>query len=144
MSTLTRSKDELGRIVALLESDAYDTEEQLAFAVLKEAADILADRHLFAVWSRSHPDVLWGPYFTEAQAEKGWRMDVGPVLGAEGGNVLRIAPWPATPAVHEDKDYYPLAVCMCGHPRWRHTNSGKRTYCGNRKDGCKCGGFTRP
>jgi hypothetical protein len=140
---LTRSKDELARIVALLESDVYDTEEQLAYAVLKEAADILADRHLIVVWSRSHPDVLWGPYYTEKQAETAW-ADIGPLLGAEGGALLRVAPWPAVPAVYRDKDYYPLSVCICGHPRWKHTNSGKKNYCGSRKDGCKCGGFTHP
>lgn len=143
MPTLTRSKDELARIVALLEDDTYPTAEALAYAVLKEAAEIIADRHLFAVWSRKYPDVLWGPAYTEKQAEGLW-LQVAPVLGAEGGAVLRIAPWPAEPAAHEDKDFHPGAPCICGHPRWRHTNTGKRTYCGNRRDGCKCGGWTAP
>jgi len=129
--------------VALLESDQYETEDQLAFAVLKEAVEILTDRHLFVAFSRQYPHVGFGPYFTEAQAEKAWRMEIAPVVGTEGGTLLRIAPWPATPAVHEDKDYHPAAPCMCGHPRWKHTNSGKRGYCGNRKDACRCGGFTR-
>lgn len=142
--TITRSRDELARIVALLESDDYADAPALAYAVLKEAADIIADRHLFVLWSRTHPDVGWGPFYTEAQAEKAWRMEVGPVLGTEGGTMLRVAPWPATPPKHEDKDYHPKAPCICGHPRWKHTNTGKRSYCGNRKDGCKCGGFTKP
>lgn len=144
MPTLTRSKDELARIVALLEDDTYATAEALAYAVLKEAADIIADRHLFVLVASQYPHVAWGPYFTEAQAEKAWRMDIGPVLGTEGGTGLRVAPWPAEPAKHEDKDFHPRSPCICGHPRWRHTNTGKRTWCGNRKDGCKCGGWTHP
>ena len=142
--TITRSKDELGRIVALLEDDTYPTAEALAYAVLKEAAEILAARHMFGVVSKTHPDLVWGPYFTEAQAEKGWRTDVGPVLGSAGGTVLRMAPWPAAHERAGFDVYDPKAPCICGHPRWRHTNSGKRTYCGNRKDACRCGGFTTP
>lgn len=143
MTTITRSKDELARIVALLESDTFPDETALAYAVLKEAAEILADRHLFVIWSRQYPDVLWGPTYTEKQAEALW-LRVGPALGSQGGAILRVAPFPAEPAVHEDKDFHPRTPCICGHPRWRHTNSGKRSYCGSRKDGCKCGGFTKP
>jgi hypothetical protein len=181
---ITRSKDELARIVEILEaavppgreeliqrvveildSDDYDTSEEMAFAmlevagavqqtneqtayqVLKEAAAILTERHLFVVWSRRYPEVGWGPYYTEAQAKEAWLGSIGPALGQEGGGIIPIAPWDVTPLVSGVE----LATdkCVCGHARWRHTTEGRRLYCGpsakRTKDPCNCsGGFTDP
>lgn len=141
MAPITRSKDELARIVALLESDSYINAEALAYAVLKEAAEIVASRHLWAVRPAGHP-VWWGPYWTLAQAEKAWETEIGPVIGAEGvGEVARVAPWPDDPTPPTRKGH-PREVCTCGHPRWHHTTEGKRLYCGPKKAGCTCtGGF---
>lgn len=143
MPSITRSKDELARIVALLESDTFDTEEQLAYAVLKEAAEIIAGRGMWMVRPSNAP-VWWGPYWTLGQAEKAWETQVGPVAGGGGrGEVAWVSPWRDTPTPSSGTDLQ--EKCLCGHPRWWHTTEGKRLYCGPKSAGCKCsGGFTRP
>lgn len=142
MARFTRRKDEVERITALLESDDFDSAEQLAGAILQEAVDIIGGRHSWVLWSRLYPEVGWGPYWTEGQAVKAWTDSVGPALGAKGGGVIPVAPW--SEAVYESGLETPTDVCICGHARWKHTTEGKRLYCGNRKDGCHCAGFTTP
>ena len=138
---ITRSKEELARIVGLLESDQYDTAEALAYAVLKEAAEILTARHLWAVRPKGSP-VWWGPYYTLTQAEKAWTTQVGPIAGgADGGELARIAPWreeALDTTIEHARD-----VCTCGHVRGWHTTEGKRAYCGPKTLGCRCATFTR-
>ena len=141
MATLTRSKDEVARIVALLESDEYDNAEQLAYAVLKEATEVIAARGMWVVRPSNAP-VWWGPYWTVTQAQKAWETQIGPLAGAGGrGEVGWVSPWPETPPPQEESGM--RERCACGHIRAYHTNVGKRPYCGNRKDGCKCAGFTK-
>lgn len=143
---ITRSKDELRRLTEILESEDYDTDDQMAYALLKEAAAILTERHLFVVWSRRYPEVGWGPYYTEGQAKEAWLGSIGPALGQEGGGIIPIAPWDVTPLVSGIE--LPTDRCACGHARWRHTTEGKRLYCGpsakRTKEPCHCGGFTNP
>lgn len=137
MPAITRKQAEIARIAALLESEEYDTAERLAYAVLKEAAEIVTERQLWVVATEGQP-FLWGPYWTPDQADKAWRTELGGITG-RAGRVVRVYPYRFT-----DVDPMPTpndTCAKCGHPRWRHTTEGKRLFCGRRQDKCPCRGF---
>lgn len=129
------------RVAALLESDSFDSVEDLAWAVLREVFAIVAERGWYAVWAKRYPDVLWGPYSTAADAESAWNGDIARTIGDAGGVVVRIAPW-STDDGTDPNAVTPRTVCSCGHPNYRHTTEGKRLWCGSKKGGCTCRGFT--
>ena len=145
---LSTRKDEIQAIVDLLESGEHETAEELAKAVFRKAADLLAQRDGFGVGIGLPGDDMvlpHGPYFSildakrtvrEAEA-RGLRAFIAPLLGA--GNALP----PEAEATHRR--------CTCGHPQALHgaamkpkamTSLGCGVYHPRTKVKCTCGGYS--
>lgn len=63
---------EVKAIVALLESDDWDSDEALAKAVIKRTCELLSDRDMYA-WVYGMGDgfnLAWGPFASESEAKK--------------------------------------------------------------------------
>lgn len=141
---LTRRRDEIARMVAILDSDDYDTSEAMAWALLNEAVEIVTNRDLYAVVPQGAP-CGFGPYATDTEATRAWDKQVGPVAGQNGGYLLPIRPFPPEPVVEGG------GCRECGHPEWLHVanKNGKPTDCAfgysrsNKKGSCSCRSFTR-
>lgn len=69
---ITPRKDETERVVALLESDEFDSADKMAKAIIKEVADILSMRDYYAITHRwgDNKGINWGPYGSESEAAK--------------------------------------------------------------------------
>lgn len=143
MAGITRRRDELAVIVGHLESDEYETAEDLAYAVLQASAEIIAGRELFAVVSREYPDVAWGPYYTHTEAQEGWSNAIGHAIGGKGGFIIPLRPWRPSPETEASTHQ----VCQCGHPKYKHVvnRRGQPTDCGvvKKKEKCPCPQYVR-
>ena len=144
---ITPRKAEVEAIATVLEDPSHESPEAMARAVLAEAARLVLERDLYVVYADAFPGVGWGPYFTETQAKRAWLSDVGPHAGhGRGGGIVPVHPFPEPdPDLRET----PRDKCACGHQRWRHTTEGtgrgrSRFYCGSKKEGCRCAGYTDP
>ncbi len=70
---LTPRGDEVKAVVAILESDEYDSADKMAKALIKTVADFLDYRDWYALGHRFEGDsavVGWGPYASESEAVK--------------------------------------------------------------------------
>ncbi|MFD7738019.1 hypothetical protein [Kitasatospora sp. NPDC059800] len=68
---LTPRKEEVSAIVALLESQDFDSADQMAKALLKEAGEILQMRDWYALvhtWNDGHRGLSWAPFGNESEA----------------------------------------------------------------------------
>ncbi|MGL4175383.1 MAG: hypothetical protein ACRCSN_04830 [Dermatophilaceae bacterium] len=121
---LTRKRDEVARIVELLESDKYDSADKLAFALLKESASIALGRDLYGLAVGGSGGYTWGPYFTAADAHR----DYTTRIKAEHPSGVRLVAIRAysEPVETLDPSPEPTDRCTCGHPVWAHTREGRK------------------
>ncbi|MFE4451462.1 hypothetical protein [Streptomyces sp. NPDC056796] len=141
---ITPRAHEVRRIVDLLEDPTFDSSEQMAKALMKEMADILQMRDMFAMthtWADGHKGLNFGPFGSAAEAEAfGKKMAFGGV-----GRVVPLTSSGVMLANHEGvKGGYP-GYCYepaCGHAPWMHAIDGaSRGECRDRA--CPCGKFVK-
>ena len=107
---ITPRKDEVAGVVALLESDQFDTSTGMAAAIIKLVADVLSQRttHGVAVGMPGcKPALAVGPFYTVRDARKC-------VSDAqEAGMEARIARLSGTGSIKAAQVL--RTVCVCGH-----------------------------
>ena len=142
---LSTRKDEISALVELLESGEHETAEELAKAVFRKSAELLAQRDGFGVAIGLPSDgmqLCHGMYYSildakrtvrEAEA-RGLRAFIAPLLGAANALPEEVV------ATHKR--------CTCGHPQALHWAAMKPKAmtslgCGVfiRKVKCPCKGF---
>jgi hypothetical protein len=144
---ISTRKDEILALVELLESGEHETAEELAKAVFRKSAELLAQRDGFGVAIGLPSDgmqLCHGMYYSildakrtvrEAEA-RGLRAFIAPLLGAANALPEEVV------ATHKR--------CTCGHPQALHgaamkpkamTSLGCGVYHARTKIKCPCGGY---
>ncbi|WP_394615916.1 hypothetical protein JNUCC0626_40335 [Lentzea sp. JNUCC 0626] len=133
---ITPRKDEISAVAELLESDAYDSAEALAKAVIKRVAEVLADREFYAGVHRFGPGQLqlaWGPFTSDAEVVKFAKTAA---LGGEWMS-LKLCSTGAFLARREKTLAQPSTHCStCRHPHGAHEHPKFGGRCAAR--GCTC------
>ena len=145
---ISTRKDEITALVNLLESGEHETAEELAKAVFRKAAELLAQRDGFGVAIGLPSDgmqLCHGMYYSildakrtvrEAEA-RGLRAFIAPLLGAANALPEEVV------ATHKR--------CVCKHPQALHgaamkpkamTSLGCGVYHPRTKVKCPCTGYT--
>lgn len=143
---LSPRRDEVQSIVALLESEDFESADELAKAILKEVAALLSKRDAYGVaigLPSDGPQLCHGPYYSILDAKRivrevearGLVAFIAPLLGA--GNALR-----------EEEESHGKR-CTCGHPKELHgmsitpravTTLGCCVY--KRREKCPCATYS--
>ncbi|WP_436739963.1 hypothetical protein [Streptomyces sp. BBFR102] len=140
---LTPRAHEIKRVVDILEDPTFDTPEQLAKAVIKEVAEVVQMRDLFAMvhtWADGSKGLNFGPFGSSAEAEAfARRMAFGGT-----GRLVPLTSSGAMLANHDGKTSWP-GYCWdeaCGHAPWMHALDGaSRGKC--QLDSCGCTKFVK-
>ena len=114
--SITPRKDEVAAVVALLESDQFDTSTSMASAIVKLVADILSLRTTRGVAlgmpGSERPALALGPYYTLRDAKRA-------VTDAqEAGLQARMARLDGTGSIKAAQAL--KQVCVCGHRTEMH------------------------
>ncbi|GGN40244.1 hypothetical protein FHR83_007079 [Actinoplanes campanulatus] len=140
----TPRAEEVKRVVGILESGDYDTPEQMAKALLKDMADLMAMRDWVALshrFSKGQLGLNWGPFASVIDA-----TSTGEKLGGLGGE-FSVVTLNSTGRLLGNvssrkgaKDF-----CQhpdCGHAGWAHLMDGSaRGRCG--LEVCPCDKFRK-
>lgn len=134
---LTPRGDEVKAIVALLESDGFDSAEALAKAVIKELAERLSDRNWYAWVYRETGDasyLSYGPFTSESEAMK----FAGKYVGMLKGQHMILPLYSTNGLVNQLAEYKVKSLfCLeCDHSLVSHEHPKKNGKCAVR--GCKC------
>jgi hypothetical protein len=140
---LTPRAHEIKRVVDILEDPTFDTPEQLAKAVIKEVAEIVQMRDLFAMvhtWADGSKGLNFGPFGSAAEAEAfAKKMSFGGT-----GKLVPLTSSGVMLANHDGKTSWP-GYCWnpeCGHAPWMHAVDGaSRGKC--YLESCKCDRFVK-
>ncbi|USH45894.1 hypothetical protein SEA_VIEENROSE_59 [Streptomyces phage VieEnRose] len=136
---ITPRAQEINRVTEILESGEYDGPKDMAKALLKEMADILAMRDSFVLahtWADGSRGLNYGPFGTEGDAKK-----FGERLGGVGGTA-HVVPLssPEVLIANQDgkKSWTPWCVNEeCGHAPFAHSMAAAaRGEC--QVPGCPC------
>lgn len=129
---------EVSAAVAVLDSEDYDTVQDMAKALVKVVAGELLKRETFVLVPNGTP-FGYGPLFSAKDAEKAWRTEIGASYSA-GAALVRVFPW--SPPEIEKRG----GVCACGHRVENHVvknvrggKTGRPIECGRTK--CDCRGY---
>jgi len=140
---LTPRAHEIKRVVDILEDPTFDNPEQLAKAVIKEVAEIVQMRDLFAMvhtWSDGSKGLNFGPFGSSAEAEAfAKKMAFGGT-----GRLVPLTSSGVMLANHDGKTSWP-GYCWdeaCGHAPWMHALDGaSRGKC--HLESCDCTKFIK-
>lgn len=140
---LTPRAHEIQRVVDLLEDETFEGPEQLAKAVIKEVAELVQMRDLFAmvhIWADGTKGLNFGPFGSAAECETfAKKMSFGGT-----GKVVPLTSSGIALANAEGKDNYP-GYCYepgCGHAPFTHAVDGaSRGKC--HLGTCKCSKFRK-
>ncbi|UFD97995.1 hypothetical protein PQC18_gp57 [Streptomyces phage Pablito] len=135
---LTPRAHEIQRVVDLLEDPTFESPEQMAKAVIKEVAELVQMRDLFAmvhIWADGSKGLNFGPFGSTAECEAfAKKMSFGGT-----GRVVPLTSSGIALANAEGKDNYP-GYCYqagCGHAPWTHAVDGaSRGKCHLETCGC--------
>jgi hypothetical protein len=108
--------EEVAAITAILNSDEHDDDKSMAKALLRQAAELIANRETWAVFPSSGV-VGHGPYWSSKDAERAWSKGIGETYGSQG-RLLRVRPVDPTDAERG-------GTCVCTHSRDIHQDKGK-------------------
>lgn len=130
-------------VVALLESDEFDSAEKMAKALIKSVADMLDMRDWYALTHRTEDEALginWGPYGSESDA-----FAVAAKVGLTGKwSAVRLAS-PGVLLANVDGKPGAKGYCQhpgCGHATFIHLTDGSaRGKCP--LPTCDCPKFTK-
>ena len=134
---LTPRGEETAVLTETLERTDFKTPEDMAKQLLKDSAGVLSMRDAYVVVARVSPKrvQLWGPYYTEADAEKAAGRIPALAIG-----VSRLGS-PGKLDGFWDGVEWP-GFCVCGHAKEEHLGYAPREACGHSKTGdCFCKKF---
>jgi hypothetical protein len=121
---ITPRKHEVEAVTEILDSEAFDGPDDMAKAVVKRVAHLLAERDgkegvgMYLTVLEGCP---FGPFYGAGDAER-WAANAKTELGLEG-RVIRL--WaPNTYDTDDEAERAPL--CTCGHQKERHVEKKKR------------------
>ncbi|AKY03738.1 hypothetical protein AVT26_gp56 [Streptomyces phage Lannister] len=141
---ITPRAQEVNAVVEILESGEFDGPKDMAKALIKEVAQILAMRDGYALahtWQDGTAGLNFGPFGTEGDAAK-----FGERLGGVGGtaHVVKLAS-PEVLIANQDgkKGWTPFCLVEgCGHAPFAHSMAGtSRGAC--MVDGCECSTYRK-
>lgn len=143
MPNLTPRKDEVRRVLEVLESPDFESGEAMAKAVIKEVHSIFEEREWAALAWRDKEDgtglsLAWGPFASITEAKRfGTQLEVGGVaqavtLSSVGMMEARIA------RTEKGKSKF---CGNCSHPVGTHLHERRIGTCMVR--GCKCKKLTK-
>lgn len=138
MPNLTPRKEEVARVLAILESPDFTDGTDMAKAVIREVHSIFEDREWTALAWRDKVDgsglsLAWGPFTSETEALRfGKRLEVG--------GMMRAVPLSSVGAMDDvvaKTERGKAKFCPnCNHPIGPHLHEKKLGQCQIR--GCKC------
>ena len=118
---LSPRKTEIEPVVAILTSDEYDSETDMAKALIKTVAQVLSERNTFGVaigFDDNHPGLAIGPFFSTADAQ------TCITEAQEAGMKARIARLCGTTSI-KPPDALVGGCGECGHRKALHPKSYK-------------------
>lgn len=143
MPNLTPRKDEVRRVVEILESSDFETGEAMAKAIIKETYQILLERSWFALLWRTNTatgrdlSLSWGPFTSATEAERfAKKLEIGGTARALPlSSVAMMEAHVARTARGKAKN-----CPNCDHPIGTHLHERRMGHCMVR--GCKCKSMT--
>lgn len=138
---LTPRSEEVKAVVAILESDEFDSAQAMAKTLIKEVAEILSMRDWWALAHRFKGDtsggINWGPYASPAEAQKAAEK----YIGAGEFKAVKVYSAGQVEAKAEGKKWKGYCeVAGCHHAKFLHMADGSsRGKCGLSL--CKCEKF---
>ncbi|AOQ27033.1 hypothetical protein SEA_GODPOWER_58 [Streptomyces phage Godpower] len=141
---ITPRAQEVNAVLEIMESDEFEDGKSMAKALIKEVAQILAQRDSFALahtWQDGTAGLNFGPFGTEGDATK-----FGERLGGVGGtaHVVKLSS-PEVLIANQDgkKGWTPFCLVEgCGHAPFAHSMAGtSRGAC--MVDGCECSTYRK-
>lgn len=143
MPNLTPRKDEIRRVLEVLESADFESGEDMAKAVIKTVHELFEEREWTALAWRDKPDgsslsLAWGPFTSDTEATRFMkRLEVGGV--AQPVTLYSVAMMEA----HIARTAAGKAkFCPnCKHPVGTHLHERKTGTC--MAKGCKCKSMTK-
>lgn len=149
--SITPRKSEIESVVNILDSDAFDSPDQMARELIKTVARMVSERDSFGLavgLPGEQPWLAHGPYWSRNSAQKalkeaegaGLRGYIAPLFSAEW--MMR------EQAVKDD------SCATCGHAKWQHWDRGAcalyhRSFTGERArtrpnlPKCPCKGYEK-
>ena len=133
-------------VAAILGSEDFDDEQQMATEIVKTVWTELCKREVFAVFPAAGV-AGYGPFASEKDAERAWTRGIGAAYGGQRGRLLRVRPWDETEALAD-------LPCVCGHRKDQHGDKGRCAVYGTGMAGpraktkpnlpsCGCSGYER-
>ncbi len=141
---LTPRANEVSTVSAILDSDDFETVDDMSRAVVRALGAELSRRETYMIVP-GHTPYAYGPYWTVKEAERAWTAHLGPALGGEA-RLLRSVSW------NRDEGSVQATDCECSHAVEQHVVRNLRggkvsgpTDCGVfvRREKCPCKGYTR-
>ena len=138
MANLTPRKEEVARIVAMLESTEFEDGPAMARAIIREVHSIFEERDWSALAWRDNPDgtglsLAWGPFTSDTEAMRfAKRLDVGGVARTVTLYSVHAMMETIEAATAGKEKFCP----NCGHPVGTHQHERQIGNCQVR--GCKC------
>jgi hypothetical protein len=126
------------RIVDILNSEDYDSPEQMARAILKEASSIIGETDSWGAITRipvnnQFPFEVWGPFPDKTQAKKLTTVFEGAVAFIKMRGTISLDDRERLVAPKSNDK----SCETCDHPQFAHLN-GTKTMDGCRVPGCTC------
>lgn len=135
-------RNELDAVIALMDTEGYESADDLAWDIVKTVAEELGKRQTYLVHPTGSP-LVYGPYYYSNDAVKAWKEDIGPCVGGEARLI---------PAFHFDvEDDEGPTTCECGHGKPNHVVKVKQSKAGPPQEcgvvvnsvKCPCSSYTR-
>jgi hypothetical protein len=126
--------NETAAVLAVLESEEFDSAQSMARACVKAVAAELALRDQYIVYPPGSP-VGYGPFWSETDAARAWKKEIGSSFDGQA-RLLRTFAWTA----QDERN----AECECSHPKEIHVvrgpknKPGKPSECGRVIGGAPC------
>lgn len=138
---VTPRREEVKRVVALLESDDFDSADALAKEIIKEVAACFAEREWYAfAWRDRGLSLAWGPLSSDSEVQ---RFAKKAALGGEGRSVKLFSTASMLDRLEAAGKKDRVTHCVtCEHPLGAHEHPTMRGCCAVR--GCGCAEAKKP
>ena len=124
--------NETKAVLDLLESDEFDSAEKMAKAIVSAVAGQLAQRRTFIIVPKGAA-FGYGPYWSEADAGKAWREEIGSSFSGTAA-LLGANPWAPKDEI--------VPGCACSHQKEQHVLRGKNNT-PSECSVCECRSYTK-
>ncbi|UZJ23687.1 hypothetical protein RHODO2019_10755 [Rhodococcus antarcticus] len=132
---LTPRADEVKAVVALLESDGYDSATALAKDIIRTVGEQLSEREMYAwVWRAQEGSyqLAWGPFSSEFEVRSMAKK------AGLGGDHMTLKLYSVGAMTERLDAKAPSPMCAtCGHPHGAHEHPKQGGKCSIKKCTCK-------